>query len=92
MICDPLTVDNGDSITLMLKRACNYVRNEIVIHKIEQKSYKVCILATPLMEERVRQIGFSKDAYDFVFAVHLLSDKVNKKQVAPERWQLSASD
>lgn len=91
-ICDLLTLDNDDTLTLTLKAACNVVHLDVAKRTFKENFYKAAILATPLIEQKVKELGFYKDDYNFVLAVHSLGGKQNHKEVAPERWYISAND
>jgi len=56
------------------------------------KPYKTAILVTPVIAPAAKAVGFYKEDYKFTLAVHVLDNALNKKEVAPEKWHLSAND
>lgn len=93
MIGDLLSFDNSETLKLTLQAACLEAKKEYLqVDSEPDKSYKTAILATPLIEEIVKDIGFYKESYQFVLAVHLLDKQLSKKEVAPENWYVSDSD
>lgn len=94
IIGDLLTLDNDEKLIHTLKAACYAAQIEWTEkHAINKKPYKVALLATPIIEQKVKALGFFKDDYYFMLAVQLL-DNINfsKADVAPEHWHISAND
>ena len=93
-IGDLLTLDHDEMLTRTLQAACfsaqlEYLRKE----KEPGKEYKASVLATPLIEQKMKELNFYKDNYDFVFAVQLINkSKISKKEIAFENWYVSATD
>jgi len=94
VICDLLTLDNDELLTLTLKAACNTTQVEYLKKQQEpDKLFKAAILATSIIEKKVKSLGFFKDNYNFVLAVHLFDKKnFSAGDVAPEHWYISAND
>ena len=94
IIGDLLTLDNNSKLLLTLRAACYAAQDEFArIRKDLNDLFKVSILATTLIEEKIKEIGFKKDNYYFTLAIQLL-DKINfsKADVAPDQWQINAND
>ena len=93
LICDLLASDHHEILLIIIKAACNTIHGEFLqLNNKSDQPYKAAILATQLIEQKVKTLGFFKDNYNFVFAVHRLNGEFTKKEVAPERWYISAND
>ncbi|HYH16504.1 MAG TPA: hypothetical protein VD794_14845 [Flavisolibacter sp.] len=93
LICDLLTINNADKLTLTLKAASNAAYFEYLKQEPDpDQFYKVAILATPTIEKKVMQLGFLKDDYSFTLAVQLLDNSFDKSTVSPKLWHISAND
>ncbi|MEO6546411.1 MAG: hypothetical protein ABIN94_00365 [Ferruginibacter sp.] len=92
LICDMVTSDAGESLTATLQAAFNHALEYKASLKEGEELNKVAILTTPFLERTVTSLGFVKDNYKFPMLVHLLDNRLTKKQVAPERWYASAND
>ncbi|MGI8757163.1 MAG: hypothetical protein ACR2MB_15180 [Acidimicrobiales bacterium] len=92
LVCDLLAADDGDSLRATLTAAVNIGHAEAVAAEPERPIRKVAILATPVLEPVLRDLGFTRDAYDFPLMIHILNPALPKQDVAPERWYLSAND
>ncbi len=94
IIGDLLTLNNDEALKLTLQAACRAIQNEYSQKEIKpDKLYKAALLATPVIEQAVKDIGFYKDNYSFTLAVHLLDKKqFSKADVAPQNWYVSAND
>jgi hypothetical protein len=53
---------------------------------------KVGILANHDLQPVLGRLGFRRDDYDFLLAVHRLSDELSQAEIAPERWYVTADD
>ncbi len=93
IICDVLA-ENEEALKITLQvvsaKAYNFRRSlpEAKQHVCE----KVSILATPLIQKVVTELGFQKNNYKFSLGVHVLSKELSKKKLAPENWYVSAND
>lgn len=94
LINDVVTTSGTQTLTQTLKAACRSAHVAYTAKKQKPgKNYKIALLATPLLEQEVKQLGFYKDDYEFTLAVHLLNQKrFSKTDVAPRYWHLSAKD
>jgi hypothetical protein len=93
LIGDLLSLDYNESLTLLIKAACKAAQLEYDEKKLSGgKIFKVSILANSIIQERVTALGFYKEKYNFLFAVHLLNGRFSEKEVAPEKWFVSAND
>ena len=91
LICDMLAADNDQSLTVTIQAACNLAYD--FQQQEEGKAIsKIAILVTPAIEKVIEPLGFKKDNYQFPMLVHLLDNSLSKKQVAPEKWYVSAND
>ena len=89
LICDLLAADAGPALRAALAAAANVAHAE----SGEREIRKVAVLATRPLEPALRELGFARDAYDFPIVTHVLDDgALRRKEVAPERWYVSAND
>jgi hypothetical protein len=91
LICDLLAADR-ESMRATLAAAANVAHQESLTRTGAEEIHKVAVLATPLMEPVVGELGFIRDSYDFPLAVHILDDSVRAEDVHPSRWYVSAND
>ena len=84
--------DGDESLRSTLAAACNLAHARSVGASTEQPIHKVAVLVTPPLRQAVEQLGFARDAYDFPLVVHALDPAIDKKDIAPERWYVSAND
>ncbi|MBA2745286.1 MAG: hypothetical protein H0U44_03575, partial [Flavisolibacter sp.] len=72
----------------------NAAQHELLQSKTDTgKDFKLSILSTSLLEEKLKVIGFDKENYNFTFAVHLLDKKrFSKSDVSTEKWLIGAND
>jgi hypothetical protein len=93
LIFDVLAEDE-EALKLTLQLTCSTVYDfkYTLPEKDQINCEKVSILATPLIQKIVSEMGFVKNSYKFSLAVHVLSKELSKKQVNPERWYVSAND
>ncbi len=93
LVCDVLAADGGEAMRATLSAASNVAHEKsLAAGEGEEAIQKVAVLATPLMETVVRDLGFARDAYDFPLIVHILNEKIAAEDVAPARWYVSAND
>lgn len=92
LICDMLAADDGESLRATLAAAANVAHEEAQARAGVEEIRKVAILATPLMEPVVRDLGFVRDDYDFPLVVHVLDDSLRAEDAHPSRWYVSAND
>jgi hypothetical protein len=91
LICDILSADLGPSLRATIAAACNLAHSWTPA-AAERPLRKVGILATPALEPVLRELGFSRDVYDFPLVVHRIDDSVPASLVDPARWYVSAND
>jgi len=90
LICDMIVKDTADSLYITLNAACNTIEQENGKNGVNGK---IAILATSVIEEIIRQIGFQKENYQFTLAVHVLNkDQIDNNDVSPANWYISAND
>jgi hypothetical protein len=87
LICDVVASDLGPSLRATLAAACN-LAHSWTPPEGERPLRKVAILATPALEPTLRELGFSRDRYDFPLVVHRIDDSIPD----PSRWYVSAND
>lgn len=92
LICDLLAVDAGAALEATLKAACNVGHYRAVIAPEDRPIHKVAVLTTSVFEPVVQRLGFYRDEYDFPMVVQPLDRSLDKRDVAPERWYVSAND
>lgn len=93
LICDILAV-HKQYLDIILQAACTTIQQEINSLDVStDHPEKIAILATPVIEEIVKKLRFEKNDYHFTLAVHVLNkDGIDKKNIAPENWYISAND
>jgi hypothetical protein len=94
LICDLLSIDKNESLATTLEAACFTIQQEVkAVEAADNFPGKIAILATPAIEAIVTRQGFDKNDYHFTLAVHILNkDGLDKKNIAPENWYVSAND
>lgn len=92
LICDMLAADEGEAMCATLSAAANVAHNESLKRTGADEIRKVGVLATPVIEPVLRQLGFSRDDYDFPLLVHVIGKSLKAKQVSPSKWYVSAND
>jgi len=92
LVCDMLCADAGDSMRATLTAASNVAHEKSLTGDGKEAIHKVAVLATPLMEPILRDLGFARDAYDFPIVVHVLDEKIAAEDVNPSRWYVCATD
>jgi hypothetical protein len=94
LICDVVTKDKNESLALTLKTACYIIQQENKkLSASETSKNKIAILATPPIEDIVKEMGFAKENYHFTLAVQMLAKNgIDKKDVSPANWYVSAND
>ena len=93
VICDVLA-ESPVALKNILHAAClKALEIKSSLSEAEQLNCeKVSVLATPLIEKAVADMGFEKYNYKFSLAVHVLGKGIPKKTVKPDRWYVSAND
>lgn len=92
LICDMLCADADDSMRATLAAASNVAHEKSLRGEGKQSLHKVAVLATPVMQPILQDLGFARDAYDFLIAVEILDKKIAAEDVAPARWYMSGDD
>lgn len=94
LICDMIVKDKAAHLLTSLSAACQTIQEEnIKTEGINKSTAKIAILATPAIEDAVKKLGFEKENYQFTLAVHILNkDSIDKKDVNPVNWYISAND
>ncbi len=92
LICDLLAADTGAALRSTLAAACNVAHKNARDTPPDQPISKVAILATPVMQPALAELGFARDTYDFPLVVQVLDPSLDPAAVAPERWYVSAND
>ncbi|GAB2966616.1 hypothetical protein GCM10027048_41520 [Hymenobacter coalescens] len=94
LIEDVLSADMGDTLHATLQAACLVIEEQnAALPDDERPAYrKMAVLSTLPMEPLLRELGFSRDKYDFLLVVHTLNKALGKDQVSPEQWYVSAND
>jgi hypothetical protein len=89
-VCDMLTADTSESLRATLIAAI--LDGARYGDEPDEKMRKVSILATPLMEPTLRELGFRRDDWNFPLVVECLDDSILPDDVAPEKWYVAAND
>jgi hypothetical protein len=92
LICDLLAADHAESLRAALVAACNLASQKAIVGQPEGPLRKVAVLATASFEPVLRDLGFTRDDYDFTLVVEKLDPAVPKDAVAPAKWYVSAND
>lgn len=93
LICDILAADLGDALRAILTAVVHRAHAaSVAASSTDHPIGKAAVLATPAMEPVVRALGFVRDAYDFPIVIHLLDASLDKNDVAPAHWYVSAND
>lgn len=92
-LCDVLAEDEA-ALRLTLEVACDRAAyfKSILPEEEQEHCEKLTVLATPLIERLVADMGFVKNNYRFSLAVHVIGKSLSKKELSPERWYVSAND
>lgn len=75
-----------------LRSALSIAERVGLAHARRADLIKTAVLATPLMEPSLVELGFKRDAYDFPFVVQTLADDIDAGTIKPSAWFLSAND
>jgi hypothetical protein len=92
LICDMLVADRGLALDATLRAACNVAQNAAVDQTTAESITKAGILGVPFLDPALTALGFRKDDYTFSLVVDRLDPALDPKQIAPERWYVSAND
>jgi hypothetical protein len=93
LVCDLLVADAGDALRATLSAVARVGHEKsLSVGAGEEAIHKVAVLATPLMEPTLGDLGFRRDDYDFPIAIHILDESLKAEDVAPSRWYVSAND
>jgi hypothetical protein len=92
LVCDLLAADAGPSLRAALAAAANVAHEESLVRTGDKEIRKVAVLATSALEPVVRDLGFTRDAYDFPIVTQVLDGSLRPEEVAPARWYVSAND
>lgn len=92
LLCDLLSADAEESLQATLRAAVNVAHDCASRAAVGEEIRKIALLTTPLMERTVRELGFVREDYSFPFAVHLIDDSIEKRDLAVDRWYVSAND
>lgn len=92
-LCDVLAEDETAlRLTLEVARARAGYFKSVLPEEEQAHCEKLTVLATPLIEKMVAEMGFAKNSYRFSLAVHVIGKQLSKKELSPERWYVSAND
>lgn len=94
LICDLVTRDKEESLSITLAAACNIIQEENnKLPSIPNHPNKIALLSTPAIEQIVKKMGFRQEDYHFTLAIHLLNeDGFDRRNISPEKWYVSAKD
>ena len=92
-LCDVLSENAEAALELTLQAACNEAQVYIgdPVHKNEGIDH-IAALATPLLQEKLSQLGFEKINYGVSLVIHVLDESLNAEAVAPEQWYLTPNE
>ena len=93
-ISDMLTADADESLraTLMgaVREGAGHSDDES--SEPDQRPVKAAVLATPLMQPVLAQLGFTRDNYQFPFVVQRLDPALTDAEIDPRGWYVAATD
>jgi hypothetical protein len=92
LVCDLLAADAGPSLRATLAAVANLARERALAAPPDRPVSKVAVLTTAVLEPVARELGFTRDEYEFPLAVQVLDPALAKADVAPGRWYVSAND
>jgi hypothetical protein len=94
LICDLVTRNNEESLSLTLAAACNMIQSEDnKTLRDHNHPGKIALLVTPVIEQIVKKMGFMQEDYHFTLVVHLLNkDGIDTNHLLPQNWYASAND
>jgi hypothetical protein len=92
LICDLLAADAGGALQATLAAACNLGQERSLTKGPGEPITKIAVLATPAFMPILRDLHFTRDAYDFYFVVQALDSSLSKKEISPAEWYLSPND
>jgi hypothetical protein len=93
LLCDVVTAEAGDVMRETILASVN-IAHEHALEAVgtAKPIRKIAVLATPLLEPALRELGFQRDAYDFPLVIHVLDPSLTKHDINPARWYVSAND
>ena len=91
-IGDLLAADRGASLRATLAAGCNLGQAHALLPNRKTPLRKVALLTTPAIEPFAAQLGFARDAYDYLLLVLVLDPSMAVEDVAPERWYVSDNE
>lgn len=90
--CDLLSADADRSLDVTLGAGINEANEQALKRAPANPIAKVAILKTSLFDRPLRDLGFTRDAYDFPVILMRLDERIREEDVALDRWYLSAND
>jgi len=92
LVCDLLAAGGDGALRATLAAVTNLADAQARAAGPDRPITKVGILATRLLEPAARELGYSRDDYEFPLLVQTLGPDIKREDVAPERWYVSAND
>ena len=92
LVCDVLAADAGESLRATYAAVVRLADERARAADPSRPIIKAAVLATPVTEPVLRDLGFARDDYDFPVVVHILNKDIGKEDVDPSRWYVSAND
>lgn len=91
LICDFMAADS-EAERATLKAVCNLAHRRATARSTATPIHKAGILAPPRLLPALRELGFSRDQYDFHLVLKILDGSLSADDVDPSLWYLSAND
>ena len=91
-ICDLLARDTGPSLRMTLAAACNLGHVQSLLPNRKNPLRKVALLTTAALAPAAAELGFARDAYDYLLLVRALDPSIAKEDVAPDLWYVSDNE
>ncbi len=90
LICDIIAADI-EAFRATITMACNQAF-EFKQQNPNESLDKIAILATELILPIVKDLGFYKDSYNFIFVIHRLDSSLKMEDIEPSGWYIGAND
>jgi hypothetical protein len=91
LICDLVAID-ADALDAALRAAVNHAHAEALDKNRQRPITRIDVIATATLRPILDGLGFERVGYDFPIVIHRLSDALSDRDLAPDRWYVSAND
>ena len=91
-VCDLLARDTGPALRTTLAAACNLGHVQSLLPNRKNPLRKVALLTTTALAPVAADLGFARDAYDYLLLVRVLDPSIANEDAAPDRWYVSDNE